>query len=235
VSRVEPVAGRFGLTLPDEPRWVEAHGLLADPASWHRPFAGGGLVGHDAAELAVLHGGGALADVRAAVAAALAACPGLTVLCADEVTAGALAAALGRRALAAALHTLAEPLDPLDADDGGVAPLHPTDDLAHLPAALRHELGRAADRPVWTAWVEGAPVSFAYASWRSPRWFDVSVDTAPGYRQLGLGERVARALILDEQRAGRRPVWGALEDNLASRRLAARLGFSAQDKLWVIA
>jgi predicted GNAT family acetyltransferase len=84
-------------------------------------------------------------------------------------------------------------------------------------------------------WVEGQPVSFAHASWRSPRWFDVSVETLPGFRQLGLGEMAARALILDEMAQGRAPVWGALDTNLASLRLAARLGFAAVDQLWVIA
>lgn len=240
MSVVEPAAPRrFGLDLPDEPRWVEAHGLLADPASWHRAFPGGGLLGHDGAQLAVVHGGGApshtLGDVVPAVADALREHPGLTALCGDEVAAYALAARLDRRAVPAALHTLPEPLDPLDSDDASIAPLHAADDLGHLPPPLRDELARARDRTVWTAWVEGLPVAFAYASWRSPRWFDVSVDTAPGYRQLGLGERVARALILDEQRAGRRPVWGALDGNLASLRLAARLGFVAVDRLWVIA
>lgn len=228
-------AERFGIELPDEPRWVEAHGLLADAASWHRAWSGGGLIGHGGARLAVVHGGGALGHVTAAVAEALAAEPALTVLCADRATAAALGALPGRRATAAALHTLAEPLDPFAAGALEAAALHPSDDLGHLPAGLRAELEQARPRPVWAAWVEGLPVSFAYASWRSPRWFDVSVDTAPGYRQLGLGELVARALILDEQAAGRRPVWGALEDNLASLRLAARLGFGAVDRLWVIA
>ena len=47
----------------------------------------------------------------------------------------------------------------------------------------------------------------------------------PGYRRTGLAGRAARTLIRYMRLAGRAPVWGALEDNAASRGLAARLGF----------
>ena len=67
----------------------------------------------------------------------------------------------------------------------------------------------------------------------STRWFDVSVDTLPGARQLGLATIVAAALIRDERAHGREPVWGADEANHASLRLANRLGFVAVDELWV--
>ena len=81
--------------------------------------------------------------------------------------------------------------------------------------------------------VDDEPVSFAYAPWRSARWFDVSVDTLPGARQLGLATIVAAAMIHDERAQGREPVWGADEGNHASLRLAARLGFVAMDEIFV--
>lgn len=238
---------RFGFELPDEPRWVEAHGLLAQPESWHRSWPGGGLIASDAAQLGVGLGRCDSAEALDHLTAVTAEHPSLTVLCAEREVAEALAARTGRRAQRATLHTLAEPLEAIDLE---VAPLPKLDedagegggevatgaDLGHVPRSLRHELAVARrNGRVWSVWVEGLPVSFAHANWRSPRWFDVSVETLPGFRQLGLGELVARALILDETAAGRAPVWGALEDNHASLRLAARLGFAAVDHLWVIA
>jgi predicted GNAT family acetyltransferase len=244
---------RFGFELSDEPRWVEAHGLLAQPDSWHRGWPGGGLIASEAAQLAVGLGRCDGAEALDHLTAVTAEHPALTVLCAEREVAEALAARTGRRAQRATLHTLAEPLEAIDLE---VAPLPELDerqgeaavegdgavevaaaaDLGHVPRSLRHELAVARrNGRVWSVWVEGLPVSFAHANWRSPRWFDVSVETLPGFRQLGLGEMVARALILDETAAGRAPVWGALEDNHASLRLAARLGFAAVDHLWVIA
>ena len=83
--------------------------------------------------------------------------------------------------------------------------------------------------------MEGEPVSFAYAPWRSAKWFDVSIDTLPGARQLGLATIVASAMIRDERTRGREPVWGADQGNTASLRLAKRLGFAAVDEIWVCA
>jgi predicted GNAT family acetyltransferase len=111
------------------------------------------------------------------------------------------------------------------------------EELGHLAPALREELAGALGRgrEVWAARVDGQPVSFAYAPWRSETWFDVSVDTAPGFRQLGLATIVAAAMIRGEQAQGRKAVWGADEDNGPSLRLARRLGFEKCAELWVIA
>jgi hypothetical protein len=131
-----------------------------------------------------------------------------------------------RRVERAIFHTLPDP-DELPDYEGATL----LTDQALVPEPLAEELAHA-DR-IWTAFVDGAPVTFAYAPWRSPRWFDVSIDTLPGARQLGLGTIVAAALIRDERARGREPVWGADEGNVASLRLAKRLGFVAVDELWV--
>lgn len=210
------------LDLPDLPRWVEAHGLLADPKSWLERWPGGAMVGNADDELAVLCG----EPEPARVAALSARYPGYHLLTVQDAL-----ALPGRTRHRALLHTLAEPVeDPLEL----VALLAPEHSLEHVPEPLRRELTRARGRhPVWTAWVDGEPVSFAYAPWRSRAWFDISVDTLPGARQLGLGALVARRLIAAETAAGRAAVWGATEGNHASLRLAASLGFVEVDALWV--
>src|SRR5262249_27442880 len=88
------------LDLPDIPRWIEAHGIAADPASWRRELGAGFAVGSDSARLVVVAG-----DADAAAVTALAAeVPGYTMLFAIERT--DLAAASRRGVVRALLHTL---------------------------------------------------------------------------------------------------------------------------------
>lgn len=213
------------LDVPDVPRWVEAHAIASDPTSWSRALGAGVAVGNDLARLIVVVG-----DAEPAAVAALA----------DEVThpmlfaieRADLARASGRAAARAALHTLRDPADLPDLEGAVVLP----DDvsLAHVPPGLADELATARARhPVWCVFLDGVPVSFAYAPWRSARWFDVSVDTLPEARQLGLGRLVAAAMIHGERAQGREPVWGADEGNAGSLRLAHSLGFVKVDELWV--
>jgi hypothetical protein len=214
------------LEVPDIPRWIEAHGIAADPASWRRPLGRGFAVGSERARLMVVIGDADPAGVTE-LAREL---PGYAMLIAIERE--DLAIATGRTVVRALLHTLPDAAALTELD--GAVPLPGGASLAHLPEALAAELAAApADRTVWTAVVDSAPVAFAYAPWRSARWFDVSVDTLPHARQLGLGRIVATAMILDERARGREPVWGADEGNLASLRLAHSLGFVKVDELWV--
>lgn len=204
--------------LPDIPRWLEAHDLAADPLHWRRELGAGFAIGHDTHQLICVIG-----DPDPALLAALATeHPRATLL---------LPAPLAvRPIIRAILHTLPDP-DTLPDYEGAV--LLPADaDLSHLEPALRDELSRASS-PIVTAYVDGVPASFAYASAHSTTLFDCSVDTVPGYRQLGLATITASTMIRTERALGREPVWGADETNLASLRLAARLGFVAVDELWV--
>jgi hypothetical protein len=238
--------------LPDAPRWVEAHGIAGEPDAWREPLGDGFALGHDAARLVVI-GGDADADAAGALARAR---PGHVVLfeIEREDLRSRLAAA-GRAIDRAILHALdrSGSAGPRSAAEGRRGELF--DDAAdrmpeldgavllgdaaldHVPAPLASELGwaRARGLDVWTVWVDGAPASFAYAPWRSRRWFDVSVDTLASARQLGLATVVATAMIRAERACGREPVWGADEANHASLALARRLGFEPVDELWVAA
>ena len=205
------------LELPDEPRWVEAHGIAAAPQSWQRGLGAGGVVGNDRARLVVAYGD---ADPHALRGLATELAEFTFLVNTEE-----LVAALPRRVERAILHTLPEP-DALPEYEG--ATLLP--DVEQVPAPLADEL---RGHRVWTAYVDGAPVAFAYAPWRSARWFDISVDVLPGARQLGLGTIVAAAMIRDGRADGREPVWGADESNAASLRLAKRLGFVTVDEIFV--
>jgi GNAT superfamily N-acetyltransferase len=214
------------LDLPDVPRWIEAHGIAADPEGWRD----GAIVGHDRARLIVVIGD---ADAAAIARAATEHAQHTMLFAIEREDIAAALHGVGRTTERAILHAVADAAA-LPELDGAL----PLDDapLDHLPPALADELAWARSRgPVWAAWVDGTPVSFAYAPWRSAKWFDVSVDTLPDARQLGLATIVASAMIRDERARGREPVWGADEDNAASLRLAKRLGFQPVDELWVAA
>lgn len=208
------------LELPDVPRWVEAHGIAADPAHWRTPLGDGFALGHDTARLVVVAGE---ADV-AAIGALAHAYPQHTFLLAQPT-------AIDRPLERAILHTLPDP-DALPDLEGASL----LDEQTALPASLADELAWAKARgPVFAAIVDGVASAFAYAPWRSASWFDVSVDTVVGARQLGLGTLVASTMIRYELAQGRAPVWGADEGNAASLRLAKRLGFVPVDEIWVAA
>jgi hypothetical protein len=217
------------LELPDLPRWALAHGIAATPDAWRAPLGAGFALGHDRTQVIIIAG-----DADAAATRALAtARPAHTLLLPREHH--ALAASLGRPIARALLHTLADP-DALPDLDGAV-PLTDDAPLDHVPAPLAAELAAArAAGPVWTVWLDDLPAAFAYAPWRSAAWFDVSVDTLPGARQLGLGPIVAAAMIRQERAQRREPVWAADAHNHASLRLARALGFGAPiDELLIAA
>ena len=101
------------------------------------------------------------------------------------------------------------------------------DALDHLPAGLRFEMMHAREvAPVAAAFVGRVAASFCYPCWTSESLWDVSIDTLPAYRRLHLAAHVVQFMAARMRREGRAPVWGAVESNRASLRLAERLGFS---------
>ncbi len=228
-----PARARWLAEVADLPRWVEARAML-EASGWIEPAgADGAVVGDDAHRLMAAIGAPDPDEV-AAIARRRGA--GWTLLAAierDDVTAALRG--LGWVTERAVLHTRDDAREDELPDDAGVAVLPADAALDGVPAALAAELAvaRARGQRVLAVWLDDAPVTFAYAPWRTARWFDVSIETVPDARGLGLATRAAAALIRLEHADGRAPVWGAAEGNAASRRLAARLGFVATDALWV--
>ena len=106
------------------------------------------------------------------------------------------------------------------------------DGLEHLPPGLRHEITHARMRgPVAAAFVKGLAASLCYPCWQTERLWDVSIDTLDEHRGQSLGVAAVRFMIDHMRRGGRAPVWGALESNRASLRLAAKLGFVPVDRI----
>jgi len=100
-------------------------------------------------------------------------------------------------------------------------------DLSHLPGALLREYSTEGlrGRPMAAAFSDGRPVAFCYSACSTETLWDVAVDTLVDYRRLGLSEACFAVLARQLAAADLEPVWGALDENVASQRLAAKLGF----------
>jgi GNAT superfamily N-acetyltransferase len=69
------------------------------------------------------------------------------------------------------------------------------------------------------------PVSVACAFFVGRRFEDIGVVTDRAHRGRGLSTACAAAVVADIRRRGHRPTWTTSPDNVASRAVAARLGF----------
>lgn len=102
-----------------------------------------------------------------------------------------------------------------------------------LPDHLRQDLSRAHQHaPIAATFAGNAPVSFCYAIEADTLW-DVSIDTLEAHRGHGYAGACVAWMIGHEAALGRRPVWGALDSNTASHRVAEKLGFHPVDHIAV--
>jgi hypothetical protein len=215
----------------DVPRHVEARGLLLSGRSEVVAEGAGALVcARETPLVCVVGRPGSAAFTRVLAG------PGEREFLAPADERGFVESALPEwDAEEAAVHVLPEgaPLSPA-AEGIAVGCLEQGDQdlLPPLPDELGHELRTALGHgPVIVAFAGDEPAGFAYAPWVTEAFFDVSVDTLTPYRRRGIGEAAARELLILQGAAGRRPVWGAVSSNLASLRLAAKLGFFEVDRL----
>ena len=79
-------------------------------------------------------------------------------------------------------------------------------------------------------------VSVACAFFVGRRFEDIGVVTDPGHRGRGLSTACAAAVVTAARARGHRPSWTTSPDNLASRAVAAHLGFvpAREDVLYAV-
>ena len=109
------------------------------------------------------------------------------------------------------------------ADAAVLARLHPS--VAWISETWDGPAGLAASGHAWAAFADGRPTAVACSFYVGSRYEDVGVVTDPDHRGRGLSTACAAALVADIRRRGRQPSWTTSPDNLASRAVAARLGF----------
>jgi GNAT superfamily N-acetyltransferase len=86
--------------------------------------------------------------------------------------------------------------------------------------------GLAASGRAWAAFDGDVPVSVACAFFVGRQHEDIGVATDPAHRGRGLSTACAAAVAADIRARGHRPTWQTSPDNVASRAVAARLGFA---------
>lgn len=219
--------------IPDDPVWVDLRSSL---------LAGGRVI-QGAGGFVILAPGGALLGVRgrpgeAALRQAVErAADGAELLACDAADVDAVESALGATPVTATIATaeqLAAPPAPAGATLRLYRPGRPRPPLDHAPEELQHELAVVFSvGPVAVAFVDGRAASFCYPAAYTERWWDVGVDTLEPFRRRGLAAAVFHAMTREMEPTGRRPVWGALDSNVASRRLAEKLGFRPVGRLWL--
>jgi len=222
--------------LPDVPRWVELRSIL---------LAGrGDLLGLSTDPLACAVADPAFGSAiivgrppyEAIGEAAALAGPGGSILAPLESRDWVAAALPELRAERGVLHVMGDAprlpeLAPGEVRRLGLGEITPLD----LPEELRDELLAATAQGVGiaAALADGAPVAFCYAGSETESLWDVAIDTLEPWRRRGFA---ARAVAFEAEwfhALGKRPVWGAVESNHASRGLAAKLGFVPTDEVWV--
>lgn len=127
-------------------------------------------------------------------------------------------------------YTLTRPAKPIHHESVRLLTLADLDLLASAPAVLRaglwsslHEL--LAEGIVACAVVSDRIVATALTTAYSDRYADVGVYTRERFRCRGYATAAASLVAQEVQQGGRVPVWGAGEHNVASQRIAEKLGF----------
>ena len=234
---------RLAALLPDTPRFLETRGMLLegccellDPKEDEGPsFVARGLYPEEKLVSVVGH------PSREAVAEAVARNENSGAIIAMPENAPSVARALpGWEMRPAVLHLLGEggltrvregEVRLLSGPEGSRA--LPSGLLADLQARLEGALRRGT--PLAATFVEDVPVSFCYVASETEGLWDISINTLDGYRRRGYAAACASFMVLHmRERAGKDPVWGALEVNAASMNLAASLGFVPVDRYYVL-
>lgn len=109
-------------------------------------------------------------------------------------------------------------------------------DVAWISKTWGGPHGLAASGCAWAAFVDGQLASVACTFFLGTTYEEIGVVTVPPLRGLGLSTACANALCRDISARGHQPCWTTSPDNIASRRVAERLGFAPHryDKLLVV-
>ncbi|HEX6901781.1 MAG TPA: GNAT family N-acetyltransferase [Thermoanaerobaculia bacterium] len=227
----------LALVLPDIPLWIETRAVLLSGACGVFPgrrLEEGYAVRCDWSPLVCVVGWPGVSAVCAAVA------EGARNVIAPLASMGNLKEVLPDwRVSTATLHLLGPSAPEFTSGDSEVRLIDPGEErlFATFPEDLKSELTGALRRgaPMAATQVDGEPAAVCYAAWETEGLWDVSIDTLEPFRRRGLAERAVAFLIARMRERGKEPVWGAEDDNIASLRLAARMGFVPVDRLAVFA
>ena len=222
-------------TLLDTPRWVETRAMLLNGKAVVTGLSGDRRHFVAASTAWPLIGVVGRPEPAFIAGAAAEAADDVTLLCAEEHADHVATALPGWRRIGADIHAwpggVPLPAAPSQTEARLLRPAELAM-LRHVPRDL-HEalLAASAEAPVAGALAGGAPVAFCYATGMTEALWDISIDTLEGYRRRGLAQKAVRLLAAVLSERGKWPVWGADDDNEASRKLAQKMGFVACERL----
>lgn len=78
------------------------------------------------------------------------------------------------------------------------------------------------------------PAAWAFSAAVSGEEIDIGVETVGGCQRLGLGTVAAEAMVQYSLEQGKRPVWACHSRNIASQKLAGKLGFVKSAECYTI-
>lgn len=220
--------------LPDIPRWVEVRALLrwgrCEIFGLEESPAFAFAIRDPATGLVGVVGAPSVDAIREAAARASSREP---VIAAPEQEAHVSRALPEWRHTRAVLHTLPD-FSRLPAPPPKTVRFLEPGEIRQpsIPETLARELEIGAEHsPIVATFVDGQPVSFAYAGSITESLFDVAIDTLPEHRRRGYAALCVSRLIRHLHERGKQPVWGATTENTASANLARKLGFVPTDEL----
>jgi RimJ/RimL family protein N-acetyltransferase len=101
-------------------------------------------------------------------------------------------------------------------------------DLAWITRTWGGSVGLATSGHAWGAFADAHLVAVACSFYVGEHFEDVGVVTEPRYRDRGLSTACAAALCRDVEQRGRQASWSTSPGNIASLRVAEKLGFRVQ-------
>lgn len=107
--------------------------------------------------------------------------------------------------------------------------------ISDIPDLLLEELEQevAAETEVFCSIEESKPVAFCFPASKSETLWDISIDTLLAYRRAGHAEKCVCYAIHEMAKRGLRPIWGVVDSNRASHKLATKLGFEEKYRIAV--
>jgi GNAT superfamily N-acetyltransferase len=233
----DPTIDRLLSAVPDRPKWVELRAMLLSGGCEIYGLEDGERLSfvarHAEMELVSVYGRPARDVIRHVIS--LAPSPE-ALLCLPDDRRHVAEALPEWRSELAIIYRLANSESLPEVPAGAVRLLSSSEieAMGHAPAELKEELIDAMEfSPVAATCVEELPVSFCYGGSQTESLWDISIDTLAEYRNRGYAALCVAFLIEYFRRRDLAPVWGALESNVPSMRLAAKLGFTPVDKLVV--
>ncbi len=237
VTQIESKFIELGAKLPDIPRWIDARSLLlsgrCEIYGFHNNRSLNFALRNCDFPLICVVGEPSQSAIQQAISAAG---TSAEILATPENCHHINSILRNWQKERAILHNLKQPIDSVERIKQDVKFVS-EDELLSLRTQdpeLANELLKALSyAPIAAALYKNQPVSFCYAAEETETLWDISIDTLKKFQRKGFAQKCLKFMLRYMLKKGKQPVWGAVESNLTSLRLAEKLGFEVMDELYL--